>query len=268
MSYLDQLKKQAEQQKAQELSKLQKEQKQEDTFRVKVKPALRGIHRYFMELVKHLNYIKPVTSVSYVIEGYGELYDLQQSNYRISGYTEKGNECTFLFECRGLHNVRVMKRTEVEMNALKKELWKHGIRFECSERLDNGYKFDTALFVINPIIHVKFHFRANLEAANIDLTVRNFDQLNERFFTIQPKEVNRQFLDEMAKYILRQPNTLKLQNKYRLSEEQKTALHKETIRKDIEEFDEWLKSVDKQVNKKEVAHESKLGFFNRFFGKK
>jgi len=274
MSYLEQLKKQVAEQKAAELSRQQNEEKQEESFRVKVKPILQSLHKYFMELVKTLNYVKPDTSVNYFIEGYGTLDSLQQSNYRISGYTERGNECTFLFECVGLHKVRVMKHTELEMKVLKKELWKHGILFECSERLNDGYKFDSALFVIKPIVHVKFHFFANLESGNIDLTTRNFHQLGERFFTINPRQVNRKFLDEMAKYILRQPNTLKLDSKYKISTEQRTALRKETIKKDIEEFDEWLKSVDKSANKEESSKDKesklKIGLFDRlrFFGKR
>ena len=272
MSYLEQLKKQAAQQKARELSHQQKEKKQEDTFRIKVKPALRILHRYYIELVKQLNYIKPDVSTSYMLEGFGELHDLQQSNYRISGYTEKGNECTFLFERVGKHKVRVMKRTELEMQSMKKELWKYAIPFECSERLDDGYKFDTALFVIKPIVYVTFHFRANLESTNIDLTVKNFDRLGERFFTIEPREINQKFLDEMAKYILKKPNTLKLRNKYRLSSEQKTALHQQTVKKDIEEFDQWLKNVDSPVNEKGKIQSEKLktSLFDRipFFGKK
>jgi len=270
MSYLDELRKAAEKQKAEELLQQKKAQEQEDTFRVKVRPALRYIHRYFMELVKHLNYVKPVVSMNYIAENFGEMYDLKQTNYRISGYTERGNECTFLFDSLGEHKFRTLKYRESDMKSLKKELWKHGIQFTCSEQLDDNYKFEKASFVIKPLVSVKFYFSANFETATIDLKVRNFDELGEKIYTISPKEVNRKFLDEFAKYILKQPNTLKLKRKYELSVEQKTALRKETIKRDIEEFDEWLKNVDSQINKQQAPKESpvKLGFFNRFFGRK
>jgi hypothetical protein len=275
MSYLDELKQVAEKKKSEELSQQQKEQEQEEKFRVTVRPALRCIHQYFMELVKHLNYVKPIVSMSYQVEGLGEMYNLQQSNYRISGYTERGDECSFSFDSVGQHSFRILKNTELEMKSLKKELWKHNIQHTCSEQLNDAYKLEKAAFVIKPFVQVRFHFRADFDTMNIDLYMKNFNRLEERIFTVKPCEVNQKFLDELTKFILKQPNTLRLNNKYQLPTEQRMALRAEVDKKDREEFDEWLKSKDNQRDNQEDKKQNltellKVGLFERlrFFGKK
>ncbi|MDM8561595.1 hypothetical protein [Candidatus Parabeggiatoa sp. HSG14] len=309
MSYLEQLKKETHARQTTELEIQQQQEQQAEIFRVQVKPALERLHLYLHELTQQLNHIKPDTQVSYEIKGYGKVDDFQQQNYRIMTYDEfnalhyqvsptleKRNDfldtsSNFFLRCmcQTPYKLRLKTQKKHEMALQRNYFSKHNIRFTCTEENDVNYKFIRAVFVVEPAICVEFGFVGNFETSTIDFTVTNFDKLSKKTYSLQPKEINKQWLNELSKYITRQPHNLVLcEKKPFIKKQSKTSLkvkplpkkqHKQVViektekkpvmANDLEEFDEWLRIQEEQLatkaNQQSISKKNRLF---RFFKKK
>ncbi len=294
MNYLERLKQEAKTRQEQEIKIQQQLEQQRQRFQIEVKPSLEQLQTYLQELSQQLNYLKPNNLVNYKVQGVGNLQNLQQQNYRIATYKElqalkersysiysqdlpeiASNFC-LRCECVGQYKIRIEKKKELEINLQKEYLLQHGIRFTCDEYKDDKYNVVKVRFLIEPIISIEFEFVGDLETNAIDLKITNFNELGEKVYSLSPQEVNHSFLDELAKYITRQPNHLVLQDKQRqkitpLSAQQKDSLEFEVwLQKmqrkygesistaatksgqdkleDFEEFNEWLRLQDAQLH--------------------
>ncbi|OQY55517.1 MAG: hypothetical protein DRR08_08025 [Candidatus Parabeggiatoa sp. nov. 2] len=249
MSYLEQLKNEAQvrqaQDRATELERQQQQAQREELFRTQVKPTLERLRHYLRELAEQLNYLKPDTRITYEIKGYGDIDDFQPQNYRVilldelnairegkltrhlaqeSGFTDTRSNFVLRFRCQTPYKIRFQKRKKREMALQKDYLLKHNIRFSCEEETDANFQLTRAIFVIEPVIYVDFEFVANFKASAIDLTVKNFAKFGKKIYTLAPDEINDPFLDELAKYITRQPNNLVLREKNQSAHRQRKIL--------------------------------------------
>lgn len=308
MSYLDQLKTEAQARQAQELEIQQQHAQQEEIFQTQVKPALEQLYHYLRELAQQLNYLKPETRVSYEIKGYGELDDFQQQNYRVMSYHELealgyqsfdhlrnrndrlvdlSSNFVLRCTCKVPYKIRIKKYSKREMELQKDFLVKHKIRFTCTEENDIDYKLKRAIFIVEPMIHVEFDFVGNMETSAIDLTVKNFTTLGNKTYTLEPADINAFFLDELAKYMTRQPNHLSLREKTRFSRRKNIRPSEQTpkntnqkplateteptsMTEDYEEFDKWLRTQQKQqltANTNPPSTTTKKNRLFRFFQK-
>lgn len=310
MNYLERLKRETATRQEQDFKNQQQLKQQRIRFQAKVKPCLEQLQAYLRELSQQLNYLQPINLVNYQIQGVGNLQNLQQQNYRIVTYKELqaiqdrsysiysqdlpeiANNFYLRCDCVGQYKVSIKKPQEREINLQKEYLLQHGIRFTCDEYKDDRYNLIAARFIIEPFIPVEFGFIGNLENQSIDLKVINFNELGEQVYTLSPSQVNHSFLDELAKYITREPNHLVIQAKPRqikpLSAQQKDKLEfelwlqkmqqeygeslstaakpKPDSSKDLEEFNEWLRTQEAQHSTPLVqpkSHKKFLQLFNK-----
>ncbi len=231
MGYLEDLKKEAEDRQKQadaQIIETQTQQTQrEERFRTQVKPALKRLRDYLHDLTEQLNYLKPDTPVTYDIKGYGEVKDFQQQDYRLisldnldipnKSTTKHLNDTRsdFLLRCicKTPYKYRLKKHKDSEVQLQRQYFTQHNISFTCNEETDANYKLTRAIFVFEPELIVEFKFTGNFEASTINLTVRNFSDLNSQaLYTLKPEQINGPFLDEMAKYISRQPHRFRMPN--------------------------------------------------------
>jgi hypothetical protein len=230
MSYLEQLKKASQERQQQEqASELQAEQQlaqRKRLFRTQVKPALKRLRQFLGELTEQLNYLKPDTSASYEIKTYGEISDFQQQDYRLALFdnvygstsrddnSDTSSDFVLRCVCQTPYKYRLKKHKLSEAELQKKYFTKYHIRFTYTEEPDANSQAIKTLFLFEPEINVEFKFTGQLKTSTIDLTVTNFAELGKRvIYTLQPKQVNGPFLDELAKYITRQPHNLSLRQK-------------------------------------------------------
>ena len=297
MSYLEQLKKESQERHKQELAKKRQAQNQKiqrtKAFQTKVKPALEQLHRALRELSEHVNYLKPDTKATYEIQGYGEIGDFQQQDYRvalldnISGtsisktnsgeFNDTRSNFILRFFCETEYKYRLIKNTVSAANLQRKFFTQNQIVFDYKEEGDEELGFKRAIFLFKPKIQVVFEFRGNFETSSIDLTVANFEELGKKkVYTLQPDEINQSFLDELAKYILREPNQLVLREKkptqspkIKNSSNSPTLAKKATMDKSrSSKFGDPLSVAAAQTSKKKGEKKSeKKGLFG-FFKKK
>ena len=282
MSFLEQLKNEAQARQAQErdaqLEQQQQQAQRQELFLTQVKPSLERLRHYLRELVEQLNYLKPETRVCYQIKGYGEVGDFQQQDYRIirldelkaingqfprrweqkSDLTHTDSDFVLRFRSQTPYKIRFRKRKQREMVLQKNYLIKHKIPFSCEEETDADFKFESALFVIEPVIYVFMEFVGDFETSTIDLTVRNFTDFEEKTYTLVPDEINDCLLDELAKYITRQPNLMVLREKNPLAHQRRKTLRTKASSKslvtktdstteDCNEFEQWLRTQEQHL---------------------
>ncbi len=312
MSYLEQLKKEAQarqkQEHAEALENKQQQAQREQRFRRQVKPALERLRSYLCEMIEQLNYLKPNTKASYQLTGYDKwIEDFKQQKYRVilldeleaikntfniyPHMTAKRNDIdtrsNFVLrcQCQAPYKLRLKMYKKREAALQQAYFLKHNIRFTYEEEMDANIHFAAALFIVELVIFVEFEFVGCFETSTIDLTVTNFNELGKRFYTLQPKEINHQWLDELAKYILREPNHLQLREKTSgmtptkhrpkssAQEASKAPRQKRvvaaqqssSITADVDEFDEWIRSQEQQLAATtEKATEKKKGFLGIF----
>ncbi|MCP4702118.1 MAG: hypothetical protein GY862_35450 [Gammaproteobacteria bacterium] len=203
MSYLDQLKKEAEVVKIKEQEEQRAKAQLDEKFRMQVKPRMKNLFKYFYEMAKQLNVIKPDTRVCYDVKGAVKLENLLQSDYLIGNFNEETQTFLLRFSCSTNEKIRFEKYKHSDIQKQIDYLWKHNIRFKHKELIDQSHRFKKALFALAGNIYVEFVFSANYEESAINLTVKNFEELGKREYILRPENIDAQFIDGLAKYITR-----------------------------------------------------------------
>jgi curved DNA-binding protein CbpA len=203
MSFLDQLKKQAEQVKVQESAAEQKKKEISARFEKLTKPKMRQIYSYLYEMVEQLKLIQPNPPVKYSIPVLGEYKDLKQDEYILGGFDEQNVTFFLRVACHTCRKNIFEIRDIQEVNKMREYLWSHNIHFKWLQDNDKQQKFLRAVFNLEGEIFIEFTFRAEPETANIHLNVRNFEEFGKVDYLIPPQDVDSKFLDTFAMYITR-----------------------------------------------------------------
>jgi hypothetical protein len=203
MSFLDQLKKQAEQVKVQESAAEQKKKEISTRFEKFTQPKMRQIHSYLYEMVEQLKLIQPNPPVKYSIPVLGEYKDLKQDEYILGGFDEQNMTFFLRIACHSRRKNVFEIRDINEVTKMREYLWAHNIRFKWLQDNDKQQKFLRALFNLEGEIFIEFTFRAEPETANIHLNVRNFEEFGKVDYLIPPQDIDNKFLDNLAMYVTR-----------------------------------------------------------------
>lgn len=203
MSFLDQLKQQAQEVKIQESATEQKKKEISARFEKLTKPKLRQIHSYLYEMVEQLKLIQPNPPVHYSIPVLGEYKDLKQDEYILGGFNEQNVTFFLRISCHSRRKNVFEIRDIHEVDKMRDYLWAHNIRFKWLQDNDKQQKFLRALFNLEGEIFIEFTFRAEPETANIHLNVRNFEEFGKVDYLISPQDIDSKFLDKLAMYITR-----------------------------------------------------------------
>lgn len=306
MSYLDALRQASEQQKAAEIAENARIAKLHSRFVQEVKPALERLFAGINELVQHLSYLKAKTSTLYQIKGCAKPVALFQQDYVLTEFRDlkrlsqsnnynttkatldeivQESDFALYFKCVGERSIRFEISQPVETHLQRSYLEEFNLGFSLREQLnDQGVVLKT-LFIIEALIPIEFRFTCDLENSTIDLKITNFNELGEKTYTIKPAEVDNRFIDELAKYVSRQPNKLVL-NLRPVSYGKLPVRAKKTMtpaapviekkappptkkpEQDLAEFQQWLQAQEqKRVAEQEASVKAPKGFLGAFIDK-
>ncbi|WP_353571429.1 hypothetical protein [Candidatus Albibeggiatoa sp. nov. BB20] len=301
MSYLNKLKQQAQVVKSQQqTAKDQKNQKQTQ-FEQHVQPALDKIQTYLQDLAEQLNVVKPDVRTRFKLGGFGEIDNLLQADYELTSqinmnllrqknYAKKQIEATsttktevkpaFLlqFICKAEYPIRICKKTPREVPLQRDYLHKHGFRFKFEEEKTVDGQFKRGVFLLRPDVSTKLIFQGNIQNTNIEMTTVNFNLLGKQHYTINPIDVNENFLDELAKYVVHDSHCLAIHEKTTdLIKPKKMAAPKptkpvqmndlkvklaETSETDNDEFNQWLHQTKQNLEEQATEPKKKSSLFS------
>lgn len=203
MSFLDELKQQAAEVKAQENQVARQQAKRKHDFEQHVKPKAKKLFLYLHEMTKQLNTIKPDTQVSYQLKGIGTLKNMVQGNYILGKYDETNNRFFLRFTCKS-RPLRFDVQNQQQAQQIHKYLWSHNIPFTDRQTNDARQVYLRTTFQLAGEIVVEFQYQANYETSAIDVTARNFEKLGREHYRFVPDDITDTFLDQYARYIIRQ----------------------------------------------------------------
>ena len=212
MSFLDELKQEAEAKKQLDLESTQTRMRMEEMRMAMVEGKLREMFQYLNDLAKQLNDLKLPLYRNYYIEGLGQDIKLLQCDYKVAiknvtiEHKDHLKEILFGFKCQENKTYTVEKDNPTAIERQKDYLWRNGIKFEYAEfKNERGYVY-RGVFTVPAVVPVTFQIVGDFDNANIAITMKNFNMLAGSEYVYDPETINSAFMDEFAKYLLDKPS--------------------------------------------------------------
>ena len=167
----------------------------------KVLPRLGALRRYFCEFEAHLQVVAPEIRSRYAVPGLGTLDALQQEGYRVVDLPPEGPAgFRFRFDCARAGHLRA--KVSAQTLAVQRErLAAHGLRFRIADQGRAG-----GVLVVHARVPVELCFHADLDRGVIALRVTNLEALGSVRYTLAPERIDSSLMDELARWVLREPN--------------------------------------------------------------
>lgn len=211
MALLDELKKQA--QKAQEKSELASTSQlsQEASYQEKIKPAMRAILKYLIELTEQLEIVNPDAYHDYTLPGLGEVQHLKQGDYILKADSSEDTKVIRLkFFCAPVGG------GEAEFPVTPRELARETEKFLDAQQMtysewpirDSEQRVVGQVFRLRIRVEVNIIFKADLEKGMIQMLISNYSGFRIDRSTIPPERVTDHWLDQLGNYILRKNEDL------------------------------------------------------------
>jgi hypothetical protein len=212
MAFLDDLKKEAEAQKQQEMLQTQTKLVAVSQNFLLVQKKFKEIHRYLLELVNQLNVLNLDLKRAYYLDGAGMIDDFRPRDYALSvdsiriGQKDFANTLVLRFKCVTDKLITVERNIPTQIDNLKEYLWQNNLKYQCTEYKNERGLVSRATFNITSEIPITVRFSADFENAKIFLQMKNFGGLTVNEYTYEAEEVTGELLDEMAKFLIDKPN--------------------------------------------------------------
>lgn len=172
---------------------------------------MRETYNYLHELVGQLNIIRPAVARNYPLLGLGVFKDLKwmagDSDFRTRGADgpEHINRINVTFTLAGPEALRADREGQA-VEPLRNLLQEHGLEFDEDQSRNDRHRLERSSFVVTPEIRVRLLLRASYEDTRVILTTRNLDRFGITEYLLDGKDLGAEFLDELGKLILGQPN--------------------------------------------------------------
>lgn len=202
MGVLEELKQQAEKVKAEREVQEKSEQGRRSALDRRLLARINELYGYFREFQEQLNVVNPEIVSDFYVTDLCTLKGLRQQNYRITtGGNGELRKFTLHYDCvgRGIKEVRFPNLALAEQK--KDRLQRCNLRFKLKQHSPSRCSL-----LIEPLIPVAFCFKVDTERAAIRLKVRNKPTLGSSSYTYEADELNAEFMEEVAKYVLDKPN--------------------------------------------------------------
>ena len=214
MGLLDDLKKQADMVKSQQLS-------QQSMLQENIKLVEARMHQTFLylnDLLKQLAVLKPTNPMAYSIPGIGDFQNLEFTesfiDYRKKKILEKDyyELITFFIKWSAPANLTIERDMPATMQKVRDVLWSYGVKFSEEEIKKPGGGFQKMKFTVPSSITCDITVTADHDNCRLAVKGKHFLRLGADELRIPAGDVNEALLEEFAKMLIGQPSTMR---KYR-----------------------------------------------------
>lgn len=215
MGLLDDLKKQADMVKSEQLS--QQSMLQERTKLVEVK--MNQTFLYLNDLLKQLAVLRPTNPMVYSIPGIGDLQNLAFAesfiDYRKKKIADRDyyDAITFFIRWGSTETLSVERDMPVTIQKVRDVLWEFGLKFTEEEMKKPGGGFLKTRFTLPRAITCDVTISADHENGTLAVKGKHLLRLGAESLRIPAEAVDEALLDEFAKMLIGKPTTLR---KYRV----------------------------------------------------
>jgi len=212
MGVLDQLRQEADQKKSAEQRVDNQDEYKEQSYKTQILPKMQQVFKYMQELVAHLNYLDVPIQIENYSDRFPKLGTLKQQDYKINtdGYggfsdLDKLMQINVTFYCAapGEFQYRVQTKAAIEYE----NAFLHSKRIP-SKMLSAGAagREDSARFVVARKIPVRVRFEVDYEGSRIKVMINNHTNFSSYSEFWRIENINADFLDTLARYLLRKDN--------------------------------------------------------------
>jgi len=168
----------------------------------KLLTRLDDLYTYFKELQKQLSVVEPQVVEDVDVQDLCKLTNLRQGDYKIQ--TDNENEVRrfiFHYTCTGtgVREIKLPNRAAAESR--KEFLWSCNLKFKLKDQPGGRCSI-----LVEAFVPVSFEFEADIEKAVVRLGVKNKPMLGVCNYSYSAEQINQDFMDEVAKYVLEKPN--------------------------------------------------------------
>ena len=251
MGLLDDLKNQAESEKVSEEENASRQAEGEQFYQEELRPRMLKVFQFFNQLIAHLNALKMETIVEYPLLPGGNLQKLRQEGYKVLIDSSKApKKIDFTMECV----LETPIEFEIEGGGAVQShadfLQRFAIRHERNDKKGPGQQTVSAKFILHGPIPVRATIEADVEAAGLRLTIRNFTQPGYIKYPLKIEQFTDAFLDKLGGFIIRKDANLFGSQK--ISEEARQKL-REKILAEQQMRDQEMVEVEKRREAEEAA---------------
>jgi len=216
MGLLDDLKKQADLVKTQQISQ---QTLQGDRLKL-VEDKMKQTFQYAHELLKQLGIVKPTSPLVYSIPGVTEFRNLAFAesfiDYRKKKISDKEYFDTvhFFIKWAGPDTYTTEKDMPPAMQRIREALWLSKIKFIEEEKKNAKGFVVGAKFVVPASVLTDVIFKADYEQGKLNFQTTHMFGLGVEYLSIPAQEINEGLLDDLAKALIGQPSEIR---KYRVA---------------------------------------------------
>ncbi|HEY5293228.1 MAG TPA: hypothetical protein VIJ43_13045 [Burkholderiales bacterium] len=214
MGLLDDLKKQADMMKSQQLS--QQSMLQESTKLVEAR--MHQTFLYLNELLKQLAVLRPTNPTVYSIPGIGDFQNLAFAesfiDYRKKKVVDKDHYdvITFFVKWASPASLGLERDMPATMQKVRDVLWNYGLKFTEEEIKKPGGGFQKMKFTVPATITCDITIAADHDNGLLVVKGKHFLRLGADELRIPAADIDEALLEEFAKMLIGQPSVLR---KYR-----------------------------------------------------
>lgn len=204
MGLLDDLKKQAELAKSQQLSAASLQDVALKTVEAKMKQTFQYLH----DLLKQLAVLKPVNPLNFSIPSVTELKDLQYLDSFIDNRKKRISDVevfdyiTFYIKWGSTSKVSLERDMPVSAQKIRDGLVQNGVKFAEEEMRSPRGTVAGWKFMIDQAITTDVKIRADHDQTRLLLGVRNLVRLGSDEFVVPAGDIDDAWLEEFAKSLL------------------------------------------------------------------
>ncbi len=202
MGVLDELKKEAEKSQLQRQQQESAGAEQRAELERKLVTRVDDLYCYFKEFEQQLKLAKPNVTGAFDVEGLCTLTNLTQGEYKLRT-SDVGEVRKFAFRfTRTGSGLREVKLANMVLAEQKRDLLTVN-NLKCRIKIDAS---DRCLLQIQAFVPISFQFEVDADKAAVRLRVKNKPMLGVANYSYAADQINAEFMDEVAKYILDKPN--------------------------------------------------------------
>lgn len=207
MGLLDDLKKQADALKAQDVDKTESLR----ANAVAVDHALRRAFLYMNDLGKQLNVVKMPCPFTYKLPTVGDITGLAFkdffSDFRSKHFIDKDyyGEVHLAARCAS-EQVLTIKKGPDDMEKFRDILWQYNIEHKSEQYRDQRKVITHEIFKVNCDFRVQAKVEGDHETGRMKIVAKNVGMFEVDLFNLMAQEMNDHAVEEFAKYLIGRPN--------------------------------------------------------------
>jgi hypothetical protein len=258
MSFLDELKKEAEEVKARHNRDNDTTQREQDQALQSVRPRMEALHRYLNDTCEQLNVVDPDVHMTYELRNYGKIGPLRQRGYSITVADPRNIDAfTVSFACSRPDQIKIQIDGNEAAQKQKEYMWSCNLRFTSKFTADGS-----GVFFIDAHVPVTFEFESDYDNARINLRIRNLESLGANRVSFEPRQITDELMEELAKMIVRKETRFQELSGNSVSEETRMRLRQQIAH---DQYKRQIEANSTEANQGEQPVKKKRGLLSSLF---